>query len=203
MNERTVITSAAAIAAIGLLSLFLAYRHEPSAAEPDPASAVSTIAPASDSTAQPSSESASTSPATTTEPETSSTSDPSITTASSATASITTASTAVPRVPETVGGTGAVGPEEANTTEAVPTPTIVLQCQQAAYLAYVPTNIPDETLPPVTAQTELCVPISALRPGETIVGAFLTEGEACGYRNQYPGTSVRGLQLSDETDPCG
>jgi hypothetical protein len=149
VNERTVITSAAAIAAIGLLSLFLAYRHEPSAAEPDPASAVSTIAPAS-----------------------------------------------------TAGGTVAVRPEGANTTEAVSTPTIVQQCQQAAYLAYVPTNIPDEALPPVAAQTELCVPISALRPDETIVGAFLTEDAACDYRNQHPGTSVRGLQVPTAPEPC-
>ena len=153
MSERTLLTSAAALAAIGLLSLFLAYQHEPSAAESDPASAVSTIAPTSESTA----ESTSTSPAT------------------------TTPSTTVPEVPTTVSQ----------------------QCSLAAYLAYSPTSITDDTPPPGTAPDELCVPVSALRPDETIVGAFLTEDEACDYRDQHPGTSVRALQLPDEPDPCG
>ena len=138
MSERTLLTSAAALAAIGLLSLFLAYQHEPSAAESDPASAVSTIAPAPDTTT-------------------------------------------VAEVPTTVGQ----------------------QCSLAAYLAYSPTSITDDTPPPGTAPDELCVPVSALRPDETIVGAFLTEDEACDYRDQHPGTSVRALELPDEPDPCG
>ena len=143
MKERTLITSAAALAAVGLLSLFLAYRHEPSAAS----------------------------------------------------------STAVPEVRETVGGT-IVGSEGANTTEPEPEAT-VQQCQQAAYVAYSSTNIIDENVPPDPAPNELCVPISALRPDATIVGAFLTEDEACDYRDQHPGSTVRELQASTEPDPCG
>ena len=188
MSERTLLTSAAALAAIGLLSLFLAYQHEPSAAESDPASAVSTIAPTSESTA----ESTSTSPATTTVPETSSTSDPSITTAPIATTPITT--TPITTTPATT--------TPSTTVPEVPT-TVGQQCSLAAYLAYSPTSIADDTPPPGTAPDELCVPVSALRPDETIVGAFLTEDEACDYRDQHPGTSVRALELPDEPDPCG
>ncbi|HEY5876366.1 MAG TPA: hypothetical protein VIT64_13745, partial [Ilumatobacteraceae bacterium] len=164
MRERTLLTSAAALAAIGLLSLFLAYQHEPSAAESDPASAVSTIAPTSESTA----ESTSTSPATTTVPETSSTSDPSITTAPIATTPTTTTPTTT--APTTTAPTTTT---PSTTVPEVPT-TVGQQCSLAAYLAYSPTSIADDTPPPGTAPDELCVPVSALRPDETIVGAFLT-----------------------------